>query len=370
MASRILAAASILAVPTSGFVPALRHATCRPFPRPASPAPTASPAGAPSRAVARQGQVREGEEVTTRAAPQSPPSEDALSETDESGVAEVYKKALISLTFVALTAAAFDCGVFYFKGGESALDFVSGFLVEESLSVDNLFVFLLLFDYFKVPASAQERVLKWGIFGAVVLRGLFIGLGAVALANFKPILLVFAGILLWSSGKLLLAGEEEEEDLSENSIVKLSSSMLDTTKEYDGDKFFTQVQEKGGSFVKKATPLLLVLTCIELSDIVFAVDSVPAVFGVTTDPFIVFSSNIFAILGLRSVYAVLAEAIENLPYLQPAVAIILGFVGAKIGAEYFGFEIENLVSLAVIISLLAGGVGASYLFPQDDEEES
>ena len=216
--------------------------------------------------------------------------------------ADKYKDALAATGLVLAAAAAFDVGVLWFKGPAAALDFVSGFLVEESLSVDNLFVFLLLFDYFRVPLENQGRVLRWGIFGAVVLRGVFIALGVVALEKFRAVLLVFAGVLLFSSGKLLLAGgEEEEEDLSENQIVQLATRYVDTTDEYDGDRFFTMVEE-GGTAVRKATPLLLALVCVEFTDIVFAVDSVPAVFGVTEDPFIVFSSNMFAILGLRSLF--------------------------------------------------------------------
>ena len=187
--------------------------------------------------------------------------------------------------------------------------------------MDNLFVFLLLFDYFRVPLAFQGRVLQWGIIGAVVLRGVFIALGVVALEKFRAVLLVFAAVLLASSGKLLLelssgGGDDEEEDLSENAIVQLATKYISTTDEYDGDRFFTTVvtttttpdasQPSGWAdvevAVRKATPLLLALVCVELTDVVFAVDSVPAVFGVTEDPFIVFSSNMFAILGLRSLF--------------------------------------------------------------------
>ena len=223
--------------------------------------------------------------------------------------ADKYKDALAKTGFVVAAALAFDIGVLWFKGPSSALDFVSGFLVEESLSVDNLFVFLLLFDYFKVPVAYQGRVLKWGLIGAVVLRGIFIALGVVALEKFRAVLLLFSGILIVSSGKLILefvgdGSDDDEEDLSQNAVVQFATKVVDTTDEYDSDRFFTNVpsHDNQEQLVRKATPLLLALVCVELTDVVFAVDSVPAVFGVTEDPFIVFSSNIFAILGLRSLF--------------------------------------------------------------------
>jgi TerC family integral membrane protein len=266
-------------------------------------------------------------------------------------------QAMTSLTLVLTAAAVFDVGIYHLKGPEAALDFVSGFLVEESLSVDNLFVFLLLFDYFKTPSRNQGKVLQYGLWGAVVLRALFIGAGVVALESFRPVLLVFAAVLVASSVKLLLSGgaDDDDEDLSENAIVQLAQKLVKSTDEYDGDRFFT----KEGV----ATPLFLVLVCIELSDIVFAVDSVPAVFGVTEDPLIVFASNMFAILGLRSVYSVLADAVEALPYLQQAVAVILAFVGAKLAGEYFGLAVGDAESLIVIGGCLAIGVLTSLLFP-------
>lgn len=269
---------------------------------------------------------------------------------------QTTKQAITSLTLVLTAAAVFDVGIYHMKGAEAALDFVSGFLVEESLSVDNLFVFLLLFDYFKTPSRSQGKVLQYGLWGAIVLRALFIGAGVVALEFFRPVLLVFAGVLIASSVKLLLSGgaDDDEEDLSENSVVQLAQKFVKTTDEYDGDHFF-----KNGV----ATPLFLVLVCVELSDIVFAIDSVPAVFGVTEDPLIVFASNMFAILGLRSVYSVLADAVEALPYLQQAVAVILAFVGAKLAGEYFGLAVGDAESLVIIGGCLGIGVLTSLLFP-------
>ena len=193
----------------------------------------------------------------------------------------IYASAVTrTLSWVA-AAIFFGIGLFLLFGQEVAEEFFAGYLVEQSLSVDNLFVFLLLFDYFKVPLSNQDRVLSYGIYGAVIMRAVMIGLGSVALSQFHGILLVFAGILIYSSASVILdllndEEEEEEEDMSENSIVKFSRNLIDSTQEFDGNRFFTM--ENG---IKKATPLLICLVAVEISDVVFAVDSIPAVFGVT-----------------------------------------------------------------------------------------
>jgi len=189
---------------------------------------------------------------------------------------DVYEKAIGRTLAWVGGAAVFAVGLFALAGSATAEEFCAGYLVEQSLSVDNLFVFLLLFDYFKVPLAYQDRVLNWGIYGAIVMRGVLIAVGAAALQNFHAILLVFAGILVYSSANVLLGGEDEEEDMSENSIVKISRKLIDSTDEYDGDRFFTIVDG-----VKKATPLLICMAAVEISDVVFAVDSIPAVFGVT-----------------------------------------------------------------------------------------
>jgi len=280
-----------------------------------------------------------------------------------------YRTAVIETVYSVAAALGFALFIYITRGQTSGLEFLSGYIVEESLSVDNLFVFLLLFDYFKVPLEAQKRVLQWGFLGALASRGLFIGLGSVAIQQFKPIILVFAGILIYSSGKLLLDSEDEPEDLRDNPVVKFASRWIETTDKYDGNKFFTTSPEGN----KVATPLFLALVCIEISDVLFAVDSVPAVFGVTKDPLIVFTSNMFAILGLRSLYTVLSAAVQDLEYLQPAVALILGFVGIKLAAEYFGLEVGTVQSLSVIISLLGGGIGLSLYknnLKKEDGEES
>ena len=262
-------------------------------------------------------------------------------------------------------AVAFGLGVGAVMGAEKAEEFFAGYLLEQSLSVDNLFVFVLVFDYFKVPLASQPRVLNYGIWGAMVMRAAMIIAGYEAVTNFKPILLVFAGVLIFSSYKLIAEGEEEEEeDMSENAIVKFCSNLLPVSKDYDGENFFTT--ENGA---KIATPLLLCLCVIELSDVVFAVDSIPAVFGITEDPFIVYSSNIFAIMGLRSLFAFVATMVAELEYLQTAVAAVLGFVGCKMVVEFGGVEIPTEASLAVVVGMLGAGVALSLAKKDDGDDE-
>ena len=191
---------------------------------------------------------------------------------------DIYQQAIQrTLLWVGL-AVAFGTGLGVIAGSETSEEFFAGYLVEQSLSVDNLFVFLLLFEYFKVPLSSQDRVLNWGIYGAIVMRALMIGVGAAALQNFHAILLVFAGILVYSSAKTLIPEDEdeEEEDMDDNTIVKFSRNLIDSTNEFDGSNFFTMVEG-----VKKATPLFICMIALEISDVVFAVDSIPAVFGFT-----------------------------------------------------------------------------------------
>lgn len=293
-------------------------------------------------------------------------STDVAPNFDDATTTAMYKTAVTRT----LCAVAFSClfgfSVANWMGPVSGEEFFAGYLVEQSLSVDNLFVFLLLFDYFQVPLQFQNRVLNYGIGGAVVFRGVMITLGSAVLHRFKPVLLVFAAILVYSSATALFPStndSDEEEDMSDNAIVKFSKSLFPTTDSYDGENFFTQVDG-----VKTATPLLLCLVAIEISDIVFAVDSIPAVFGVTEDTFIVFTSNMCAILGLRSVYTILSKAASDLEYLEPSVAVVLGFIGTKMVAEYFGYCLPTSVALIVVASLLAGGIGLS-LFVQDDNKE-
>lgn len=252
------------------------------------------------------------------------------------------------------------------RGVTAGYEFFAGYLIEQSLSIDNLFVFIMLFEYFKVPTELQNRVLSWGISGAIVLRGLMIGVGVAALQKFKSVILVFAFILIASSVTLLLEKETiGTGDHGENLVMKLTKALFpNTSSQLHGEKFF--VVENGK---RVATPLFLCLIAVELSDFVFAVDSIPAVLGVSKDPLIVYASNIFAIMALRSLYTLVAKAVSSFRYLKPAVALVLGFVGSKMIAEYFHVEIGIGVSLTVICSLLGIGLIASIIENERKQRE-
>lgn len=255
-------------------------------------------------------------------------------------------------------------GIGALKGVHTCVEFVTAYIVEYSLSVDNLFVFLLIFNYFKVPSVLQARVLTYGIVGAIVMRGGMILGGAALIHRFKIVSLLFAGLLLYSAGGLLLGDDEEDEDLEQNKIVRFSKRLLSFSDKYDGQRFFTVENGK-----RIATPLMLVLICIEFSDVVFALDSVPAVLGISNDTFVIYASNILAIMGLRSLYFVLSDAIGELRFLKQAVSIVLGFVGAKMSAAYFGYNVGVVESLAVVVGSLTGGVALSVAFPEASESK-
>ncbi|KAD3337470.1 hypothetical protein E3N88_32990 [Mikania micrantha] len=229
---------------------------------------------------------------------------------------ENYKTSVRTVALCVFSAVAFGVGLGLKDGIGKASEYFAGYLLEQSLSVDNLFVFVLIFKYFKVPLAYQNRVLSYGIAGAIIFRLSLIILGTATLQRFEAVNLLLASILLYSSFKLFFASEDDDDDLSDNFIVKTCQKIIPVTSTYDGNRFFTVVN---GAW--KATPLLLTVAVIELSDIAFAVDSIPAVFGVTRDPFIVFSSNLFAILGLRSLYTLISESMGELEYLQVLVKI-------------------------------------------------
>ena len=224
----------------------------------------------------------------------------------------VTATALKSTGLAVLAALAFCAGVFLVRGPDDATSWLAAYVLEESLSIDNLFVFTLIFDFFQTPLNAQPRVLRWGLIGAVVLRGVFIFGGLAVIERFRGVLLLFSAVLLYSAYGLFFEEDEEDEDLSQNAVVQFTQKYLPSTDKYDGDKFFTSVD---GAIL--ATPLLLALVCVEVSDVLFAVDSVPAVFGVTTDPVIALTSNAFALLGLRSLYVLVAKGIDQFECAQP-----------------------------------------------------
>lgn len=249
-------------------------------------------------------------------------------------------------------AGVFAIGVYVWFGTERALEFVTGYVIEKALAVDNIFVFAVVFGYFAVPAAFQHRVLFWGIFGALGLRALFIGLGAALLARFHWVLYVFGVILIYTGAKLFLQ-KETHEDPGERAIVRLFRRWVPSTPAFHGQAF---VVKQNGKWL--ATPLLLVLLVLEASDVMFAIDSIPAIFAVTLDPFIVFTSNIFAILGLRSMYFLLSGIIEKFRYLKYGLAAVLCFVGIKMLLADV-YPIPILVSLSVIAFVLIASVVAS-----------
>jgi tellurite resistance protein TerC len=243
-------------------------------------------------------------------------------------------------------------------GRQASLLFFTGYLVEKSLSLDNIFVIAVIFSYFCVPAAYQHRVLFWGVLGALVLRGVMIAVGAVMIQTFWWTIYLFGGILLVTAIKMLFMKQEHLEP-KKNPLVRLARRFCPVTDQFEGDRLLLR---RGGKWA--ITPLMLALLVVESTDVLFAVDSIPAIFGITQDPFLVFTSNVFAILGLRSLYFVLAGLMEKFRYLKTSLAFVLAFVGVKMLLEHH-YEISPLASLAVIVGILAAGTLAS-LIPSGD----
>lgn len=262
------------------------------------------------------------------------------------------KKALKWVIFWITVALVFNIGVYFVLGQQKAIEFLTGYIIEESLSVDNLFVFLILFKYFKIPMQHQRRVLNWGIVGVIILRGIFILLGSALITQFGFILFIFGGILIYSGFKMAF-GKEQEIHPENNRVLKIFRRFYKVTHDYHGDHFF--VKRDG---IKYATPLLVCLLAIESTDLVFAIDSIPAIFAITTDPFIIFSSNILAVLGLRSMYFLLSAVADKFEFVKKGVGIILCYVGVKMLLPMINpaYHIPVFVSLIVIISILGFSV--------------
>jgi tellurite resistance protein TerC len=257
-------------------------------------------------------------------------------------------------------ALLFNAGLYYFQGSEVAVQFFTGYLIEKSLSVDNIFVFALLFGYFAVPALYQHRVLFWGILGALVMRAAFILAGSALLAQFHWVIYLFGAFLILTGVKMALTRNAEMHP-ERNPVLRLARRLIPVTDGYRGDRFFVR---EGGR--RLATPLLLVLLMVESTDLVFAVDSIPAIFAVTEDPFIVYTSNVFAILGLRSLYFVLAGVMAKFVYLKLGLSAVLVFVGTKMTLADL-YEIPSFVSLGVIAALLTIAVVASLVKSRREE---
>jgi tellurite resistance protein TerC len=284
--------------------------------------------------------------------------------------AVTYREATAWTVVWVSLALVFAGLVFWREGRQTGLEFLTGYVIELSLSVDNLFVFLLVFSYFKVPSKYQHRVLFWGVLGALVMRMTMIALGAALIERFHWIIYVFGAFLIYTGVKMLRQ-EETETHPEQNPVVRLVTRLIPVTRYYDGEKFFTVVDGR-----RTGTLMLLVLVTVEVTDLVFAVDSIPAIFGITTNTFIVYTSNVFAILGLRTMYFLLAGVVEKFHYLKIGLSIVLAFVGVKMLTE--GFVIERfgvtkeavtLASLGFVALVLLSSVAASMLWPREPDAQ-
>lgn len=255
-------------------------------------------------------------------------------------------------------ALAFNGLIWYLEGSAKALDFLTCYLVEESLSVDNLFVFLMLFTYFRTPTAFQHKVLFWGIIGAIFFRVLFIFLGITIIEKFHFATYILGGFLIFTAIKMFFSSDDEPMNPEDNIATKLLSKIMPVTQFYDGSKFFTI--QNGKRF---ATPLFIVLLVVETTDIIFATDSIPAILAITRDPFIVYSSNILAVMGLRSLYFALAGVMELFHYLHHGLSLILLFIGVKIILANH-YPIETWIALVVVAGVLLGSIVLSLMFPE------
>jgi len=251
--------------------------------------------------------------------------------------------------------------VFGYQGSTRGLEFLTGYLIELSLSVDNLFVFLLIFSYFKVSAKYQHRVLFWGVLGALVMRLTMIFVGAALINRFQWIIYIFGAFLVYT-GIRIFSQEEIDLQPEDNPLVRLVTRYVPISRAYEEQKFFTRINGK-----LTGTLLLLVLIIVEITDLIFAVDSIPAIFAITTNTFIVYTSNVFAILGLRSMYFLLAGVVEKFQYLKMGLAVVLTFIGAKMLIVAVGIHIPIWISLVFVATVLLSSVAASLLWPKDAE---
>jgi len=258
-------------------------------------------------------------------------------------------------------ACLFGGWIWWYLGPDMGMQYYTGFLIEKSLSLDNVFVIALIFTYFAVPRIYQHRVLFWGILGVIVLRGIMIGLGATLVAHFSWILWIFGAFLLFTGVKMLFMGDHAP-DIQNNTLLRFLKRRLRVTEDFAGGKFWVHKPDPvSGRTVRWATPPFLALCMVEFADLIFAVDSVPAIFAITTDPYIVYTSNIFAILGLRALFFALAAMIHRFAYLKYALALVLIFIGCKIFyAQVYG-KLDPAISLGVTFTLIIGGVVASLL---------
>ncbi len=273
-----------------------------------------------------------------------------------------FKEAVKMSLFWIGVALAFNAGLFYFEGRKKAMEFLAGYVIEKSLSVDNLFVFIMLFSYYRVPASLQHKVLYWGIVGALVMRALFILAGVAMIQRFEWTTYLFGAFLIYTGIKMAFS-DEVDVDPNKNIVLRIAKRILPMTEQNRRGSFFVK---EGGRWL--ATPLFIVLLVVETTDVVFAVDSIPAVLAVSADPFIVFSSNVFAILGLRALYFALAGVMGLFRFLKYGLSIVLAFVGFKMAAAHY-IKLPIGVSLGVVLGVLGLSVLASIFLPAPEIEE-
>jgi tellurite resistance protein TerC len=279
---------------------------------------------------------------------------------------EVKESLLLSAGYISI-ALVFGAWVWWYLGPQSGMEYYTGFLIEKSLSMDNVFVIALIFTYFAIPRVYQHRVLFWGILGVIVLRAIMIGLGAALVTQFSWMLYIFGAFLVLTGIKMIIIADNMP-DIGNNPVLKFLRGRMRVTDKVESNAFFVYKPDpKTGKLERFATPLFLALVLIEFVDLVFAVDSVPAIFAITTDPFIVYTSNIFAILGLRALYFALAAMIHRFKYLKYALALVLVFIGCKIFLVGIIGKIPPSISLSVTFGLIAGGVLVSLYKTRNDD---
>jgi len=271
-----------------------------------------------------------------------------------------FRESLVWCAIWISLALLFNLGIYIWAGYKTAIEFLTGYLIELSLSVDNLFVFLLIFSYFRVPSKYQHRVLFWGILGAVIMRAIFIAAGITLIQKFHWIIYIFGGFLIFSGIKLALEKDKEIHP-EKNPVLKLFRRFMPVLRKYRGGDFFLKKNKR-----YYATPLFIVLLVVETTDVMFALDSIPAVIAITKDPFVVYTSNVFAILGLRAIFFALSGIMQLFHYLHYGLSFILVFVGVKMLASKF-IEIPAEIALGVIVAVLSISVVASIIKPQKKE---
>jgi tellurite resistance protein TerC len=282
-----------------------------------------------------------------------------------SNSASVKVAAIWSVVWVILSLS-FAAGVYRVMGKESGLEFLTGYLIEYALSVDNIFVFVLIFAYFKVPKEYQHRVLFWGIIGALLLRGGMIFAGAALVSRFEWILYLFGAFLVFTGFRMARQDEANDYNPERDPVLRLARKLMPVTQDYQGDLFFVQRPDAAGRMRRAATPLFIVLILVDTTDVIFATDSIPAIFAVTRDPFIIYTSNICAVLGLRALYSLLASVVDKFRYLKLGLSLVLMFIGAKMLVDHF-YPMPIIGSLGVVAAILVTSVLASLQWPRPEQ---